>query len=67
MAKLHIQVNDRSLDWNDENSSRKPLPCNGCGNTTRGRADLESPNRHFANLPYCVACAMDIGFGKAQK
>ena len=60
---MHIQVNDRVVDWSDENKSRKTEPCKGCEVATKGHADLESTTRNFANLPYCMDCAMSIGFG----
>lgn len=64
MANLHIQVNERVVDWDDEDDSRQARSCEGCGGPTKGRADLDSPTRNFANMPYCMACAMNVGFGK---
>lgn len=56
MSEMRLQVNDRRIDWDDEGNDLRQ--CKSCGGSTRGRASLDSPRRAFANLPYCMNCAM---------
>jgi len=60
MGNLHVQVNERAVDWDDEGPIRQTKKCKGCGSDTKGRADLNSPERSFANLPYCMTCAANL-------
>jgi hypothetical protein len=60
-GQMHLQVNDRTVDW-DENDSRPLRMCQGCRSQTRGMADGQLPDRAFANIPYCLTCAINVAF-----
>lgn len=64
MANMSIQLNERVVDWDDEGGHRKPLKCEACGCETKGRASMDSPTKSFANKPFCLNCAMAVGFAR---
>jgi hypothetical protein len=63
MANFHLQVNDSFVDWDNEPNQRKSIPCDGCGVETKGRADISTKTRNSGNIPYCMTCALNYGFG----
>lgn len=51
MGNMHLQVNERVIDWDDEESPRQPrkaLKCEACGSPKRRVAPIwKAPNGPF--------------------